>query len=165
MSRPSFSPTEEQLQRVKALAGYGLSQEQIAAAMSIGSTATLRKHFRDELQRGPLEAQAKVRRSLFRMASSGRHPAATMFWLNTRAGWSEQGKVPEPPDAAREFVFEIHEYQPPGFEERKKQLEQARQGFERRGEQRVRWEGDLGALELEELEEEEEAPRRRPPRW
>lgn len=165
MSRPSFSPNEEQRQRVKALAGYGLSQEQIAAAMSIGSTATLRKHFRDELQRGPLEAQATVRRSLFRMASSGRHPAATMFWLKTRAGWSEQGKVPEPQDAAREFVFEIHEFQPPVSEEREQQMEQALQAFHGRGEGRVRWEGDLGAQEREELEEEQEAPRRRPPPW
>src|SRR3954453_13917745 len=85
----SFVPTDEQRRRVKMLASLGQRQEQIALVVGIGSTTTLRKHFREELTRGPAEAMANVRKTLFQMATSGKHPAATMFWLKTRARWSE----------------------------------------------------------------------------
>jgi len=44
---------------------------------------------------------ANVRKTLFQMATSGKHPAATMFWLKTRARWSEQGREPELEDAPK----------------------------------------------------------------
>src|SRR3954465_5550016 len=97
----SFVPTDEQRRRVKMLASLGQRQEQIALVVGIGSTTTLRKHFREELTRGPAEAMANVRKTLFEMATSGKHPAATMFWLKTRARWSEQGREPEPEDAPK----------------------------------------------------------------
>ena len=53
----SFVPTEEQRQKVKAMAGFGLKQEQIAVLLGLSSVATLRKHFRQELTRGPIEAK------------------------------------------------------------------------------------------------------------
>src|SRR4051812_24996583 len=92
----SFVPTEEERQKVKSMAGFGLKQEQIAILIGLGSAATLRKHFRQELTLGPIEAQANVRKTLFKLAKSGRNPGATMYWLKTRARWSEQGKTPEP---------------------------------------------------------------------
>src|SRR4051794_30593026 len=95
MARARFRPSDEQRQKVKALAGYGLSHQDIATVAGVGCVATLRKYFHEELTLGPLEAQSNVMRALFRQASSGRNPAATMFWLKTRAGWSEQGKVCE----------------------------------------------------------------------
>jgi hypothetical protein len=42
----SFVPTDEERQKVKSMAGFGLKHEQIATLMGIGSAATLRKHFR-----------------------------------------------------------------------------------------------------------------------
>jgi hypothetical protein len=78
------------------MAGYGLKQEQIAILIGVASTVTLRKYFREELTRGPIEAKAQVRKTLYKLATSGHHPGATMYWLKTRAGWSEQGKTPEP---------------------------------------------------------------------
>jgi hypothetical protein len=97
----SFVPTDEQRRRVKMLASLGQRPKQIAMVVGIRSTTTLRKHFREELTRGPAEAMANVRKTLFQMATSGRHPAATMFWLKTRARWSEQGREPEPEDAPK----------------------------------------------------------------
>src|SRR5947209_18391810 len=112
MARHRFRPTDEQRQRVKALAGYGLPHEQIATIAGVGCVVTLRKYFHEEPSRGPLEAQANVSRTLFRLATSGRNPAATMFWLKVRERWSEQGKVEEP-EPPTHVVFEINEYQPP----------------------------------------------------
>src|SRR3954467_8674370 len=89
MPRSRFRPTDEQRQKVKALAGYGLPHKEIATVAGVGCIATLRKYFPEELTLGPLEAQSNVTRTLFRLATSGRNPAATMFWLKTRARWSE----------------------------------------------------------------------------
>jgi hypothetical protein len=49
---------------VKALAGCGLKQEHIASLLGLASTTTPRKYFREELERGPVEAHANVRRAV-----------------------------------------------------------------------------------------------------
>jgi hypothetical protein len=90
-----FVPTQEQRRQVKTLAGLGMKQAQIANLVGIHSAATLRKYFRTELLEGPVATAVKVRRTMYEMATSGRNQAATMFWLKTRAGWSEKGREPE----------------------------------------------------------------------
>ena len=85
-----FEASDEQRQRVRALAGYGLKQEQIAVLVGVKSTATLRKHFHPELVRGPIEAQHNVRRTLFKLATSGRNPGVTMYWLKRWGGWRKR---------------------------------------------------------------------------
>ena len=80
----SFVPTEEQRQKAKAMAGFGLKQEQIAILLELSSVATLRKHFRQELTRGPIEAKVNVRKTLFKMATSGRD-SATLIWTHLPA--------------------------------------------------------------------------------
>jgi hypothetical protein len=102
MPRPNFRPTEEQRRMVKSLSAFGVPQEQMANRMGIRSPKTLRKHFRDELDGGALEANSKVAKTLFDMATSGQVPAATMFWLKCRAGWKERpmfepAAIPPPP--------------------------------------------------------------------
>lgn len=77
---------------VRALAGYGLKHEQIAQMIGIRSAKTLRKYFPVELASGTAEANAQVAQTLFKMATSGSSPAATMFWLKTRAKWSEKAE-------------------------------------------------------------------------
>jgi len=59
--------------------------EDIATFLGIDAK-TLRKHFREELDRGTVEANAKVAQSLFQMATHGRNVAAAMFWMKARAG-------------------------------------------------------------------------------
>src|SRR4051812_38479926 len=154
--RSKFKPTDDQRQKVKALAGYGLPHEQIATVAGVGSAVTLRKYFHEELRLGPLEAQSNVTRTLFRLASSGRNPAATMFWMKTRAGWSEQGKVEER-EAPSHIVWNIQEYQPPRSPEDQKLLDEALRRFQDNPVEPVHWEGDKGYEE----DEEGEAPRRR----
>jgi hypothetical protein len=99
MPRPAFKVTEQNRNTVKALAGYGLKHEQIAWVIGLRSTKTLRKHFRSELDTGGAEANAQVAQTLFKMATSESYPAATIFWLKTRAAWSEKPEDPRPVQA------------------------------------------------------------------
>ena len=75
---------------VKAMASYGVQQEDIAAVLGI-DPKTLRKHYREELDTAETLANAKVAESLFKKAT-GEGPssvAAAIFWMKSRAGWSE----------------------------------------------------------------------------
>ena len=129
MSR-SFVPTEEQRQQVKSLAGYGMKQDEIASLIGLASTTTLRKHFREELTRGPIEAQANVRTTLLRLARSGRNPGVTMYWLKRFAGWSEKGKAPEPTESGPlQARWIVRVYQPPRPPETEQQVQEAMRGL------------------------------------
>jgi len=87
-----FEPTEEQRRTMRAMAGYGVPQDDIATLLEIDAK-TLRKHFRRELDRGSIEATAKVGQSLFRMATEGGSVAAAIFWMKARAGWREKHEL------------------------------------------------------------------------
>src|SRR5689334_16982280 len=83
MPRPSFKATDEQKRIVKTMAGLGTPHEDIAVVIGI-TAKTLRKHFRQELTLGAIEANARVGQTLFTMATSGRDIAATIYWERTR---------------------------------------------------------------------------------
>ena len=87
-----FEPTEEQRRTVRAMSGFGVPQPDIATHVGIDAK-TLRRHFRDELDRGSIEATTKVAQSLFRMATEGNNVAAAIFWMKARAGWREKQQV------------------------------------------------------------------------
>jgi hypothetical protein len=53
----------------------------------------LRRHYRKELDRGAVEATAKVAQSLFQMATVDKSVAAAIFWMKARAGWREKHDV------------------------------------------------------------------------
>jgi len=71
------------------MAGFGVPHEQIAVFMRIDAK-TLRKHYRDELDRGMVEANVKVAQTLFQLATVDRNVPAAIFWLKARAGWREK---------------------------------------------------------------------------
>jgi len=98
MPRPKLNPTDEQRLLVKKLAAAGTPHEEIALMVKIRSPKTLRKHFREELDRGAAEANAKVAGALFNKAMSG-DTNAQKFWLQCRAGWGRSGfeRVSTPP--------------------------------------------------------------------
>ena len=83
------SPSEEERHTVKALSGYGVPQEDIAIHMDMDAK-TLRKHYRRDLDRGTIEANAKVAQTLFTMATVDKNVAAAIFWMKARAGWREK---------------------------------------------------------------------------
>src|SRR4051812_38977247 len=85
-------PTEEQRRQVRAMSGFGIPQEQIATHLEMDAK-TLRKHFRQELDRGMVEANVKVAQSPFQLATGGKNVAAAIFWMKARAGWREKHAV------------------------------------------------------------------------
>ena len=81
MSRPSFKPTREQRTMVQSLAAIGMRHDHIAIVVGVRSPKTVRKHFRKELTLGSAEALAAVTRTAYEMASSGKYPRMTEYWL------------------------------------------------------------------------------------
>jgi hypothetical protein len=104
MSRPQFMPTDLHRTTVKSLAAYGINHEEIAKMIGLRSAKTLRRHFREELTRGSIEATAQVSQTLYQMATSGEEPACTIFWMKTRGGWREKQSPENRPAAVPDFV-------------------------------------------------------------
>ena len=104
MARPSYQATEKDRKMVKSMSAYGCRHEDIAKVLNI-SPKTLRKHFRSELDLGTIEANSEVIKSLFKMATSGKNTAASIFWAKTRCGWREKpGEEPATPDTPPQIV-------------------------------------------------------------
>ena len=105
-----YEPTDEQRRLVRALAGFGVPQDDIAAHIGIDPT-TLRRRFREDLDRGMTEANAKVAQSLFQMATQGKNVAAAIFWMKARGRWRE---VHPPEETERELQVVIRHMNPDG---------------------------------------------------
>jgi hypothetical protein len=104
MARPRFVPTVEQRKMVRSMAAYGIRQEEIAGCLGLRSAKTLRRHFREELDRAAPEANAMVAQSLFQQATSGKKTGATIFWLKVRGQWREPAPDARPPVKAPPFI-------------------------------------------------------------
>ena len=87
-----YVPTDEQRRMVKVMSGFGIPQTDIANQLGVDAK-TLRKHFREELDRGMTEANMRVAQSLYNMATTGGSVAAAIFWMKARAGWREKHEV------------------------------------------------------------------------
>ena len=94
MSRRAFEVTPERRKKVHFLAGCGTPHDDIAKVVGC-SAKTLRKRFRDELDRGVAETNAMISGFLFNAAKAG-NIAAIIFWLKTRAHWRERGEADGP---------------------------------------------------------------------
>src|SRR5438105_8324677 len=94
MARRAFVVNAAVRDKVRHLAGVGVSQDDIAKIVGC-APKTLRKRCRDDLDRGVAEANATVSGYLFAAAKAG-NVTAQIFWLKTRAHWRE-GKAPDNP--------------------------------------------------------------------
>ena len=108
MPRQAFVVNDAMRERVRYLAGVGVRQDDIAKIIGC-APKTLRKQFRDELDRGVAEANATVCGYLFAAAKAGNIPAI-IFWLKTRAHWRDGTAPREPlstsdPEAKSEVVL------------------------------------------------------------
>jgi hypothetical protein len=90
MARPRHEPNDGDRRQVEIMAAYGLSEIEIASLLGI-DPKTLRKYYPRELSIGHVRANAKVAEVLFHTAVKGGREGTTaaIFWLKTRAGWSE----------------------------------------------------------------------------
>lgn len=88
IGRPKVNLSAKDRKTVRAAAGYGLKDEQIAILVDV-SEATLKRYCAVELASGRVNASAQVQQTAFQMAKGGKTPAMTIFWLKCRAGWKE----------------------------------------------------------------------------
>ena len=102
MPRPKFVPTKDQRLTVKTLSAYGINHEGIARKIGLRSPKTLRKRFPEELALGAIEAVAQVSQTHYQMAKSGKYPASTMHFLNTRARWLDVQTVSPVDDESKD---------------------------------------------------------------
>ena len=96
MARPRFDPTDDQRKVVKLMVAAGIPEGDIARVIGPKgiSENTLRKYFRQEIEIGAIEANAKIAGRLYAIAcQSGDLKSATtacIWWTKTRMGWSEK---------------------------------------------------------------------------
>ena len=111
MPRPQLNPTDEQRQLVKFLVAMGAKQIEIAQLIGIRSDKTLRRHFREEINRGVLEANAKAAQNLLKKIDEG-NVTASIFWLKCRAHWREEGPSEPNASAPAPFIVTIEKDKP-----------------------------------------------------
>jgi hypothetical protein len=85
--RPPHLPNGDTRNKVFMLSTVGTRHEDIATVLSI-STDTLTKYYKEELDKGRIEANASVAETLFKQAKEG-NTTAMIFWLKSRAKWKE----------------------------------------------------------------------------
>ena len=107
MSRPKFVPTKEQRLTVKTLSAYGIKQDGIARMVGLRSQKTLRKHFREEIILGAIEAVAQVSQTHYQMAKSGKYPASTIHFLEKRQRWLNFQNSDSGPAATPDFIVAL----------------------------------------------------------
>jgi hypothetical protein len=87
--RKPITPTDEDREHAETLAGFGLTEVNIAALVCGGiSVATLRDRFAEELQRGRAKAHAGIGKTLFQKAMAG-DVASLIWWTKTQMRWTE----------------------------------------------------------------------------
>ena len=96
--RPPHSPTTKSREEVSLLTAFGVRQEDVADMLNI-TLPTLHKHYKEELNLGAVKANARVSKTLYRMALSGKNTEATKFWLRCRARWRDVDAVNNTPEA------------------------------------------------------------------
>ena len=87
---PLGAPDPSRRRMVEVMVGVGVPEADIARVLGV-DLARLRQQHRVELATGQIIANAKVAESLFRKATGDgpQSVTAAIFWLKTRAGWSE----------------------------------------------------------------------------
>lgn len=108
MAAKSKKPTDEQRKQIQTLAGFGLTQEQIARVLGM-HRETLRKHALEDFERGKDLALTQAVQSLFANIKKGKE-ASIFFYLKTQHRWREIPKDDEPNRSGAErpainFVF------------------------------------------------------------
>lgn len=113
MAKPVKTPfTTKEIQSIETMSGYGLPVEKIAAILGISERTF---HNRIKLTpegvcavlKGRSKAEHNVTATAYELATSGKCPTMTIFWLKCRARWKDETKNdPEPEDDKTTTVYE-----------------------------------------------------------
>lgn len=88
----TYNPTDQDRMVAKMMAASGIPRTEIAKCLNDGkgvTEKTMMKYLKDEVNQAATQANAKVAGTLYNQAINGNTTAA-IFWLKTRAGWSER---------------------------------------------------------------------------
>lgn len=85
---PGFNPSVGQSREVSVMAALGLEANEIALVLNIDEKI-LKRYYKRELGVSGKISNLVVARKALEMASSGRFPDMTKFWLKSRAKWKE----------------------------------------------------------------------------
>ena len=87
-----IAPNDEvKISQIEAMAGYGLTNDQIAAMIGV-STGTLERNFLRHIHAGRAKGVLAVAQNLYKRAVQGDN-IASMFYLRSRAGWSDRSTI------------------------------------------------------------------------
>jgi hypothetical protein len=103
--RPPHAPSHAERQLVQLHSTIGTPQDVIAQLIGI-DTKTLRKHYRAELDLATAQANAAIGGALFNKAKGG-DTTAMIFWMKTRARWSENAPPNAEDNPAPRVEFEV----------------------------------------------------------
>jgi hypothetical protein len=92
MSKIPHEPTDETRALVFEWASSGQTHAEICEQVGI-SIPTLYKYYREELDAAEPCLNQAVKGTLYKMATSGECPSATIFWCKVRLGWVEKAKL------------------------------------------------------------------------
>jgi hypothetical protein len=84
--------TDKDIEAAQTMYAFGIPQEQIARILRC-THETLVERLGKQMEDYKVKANARVASTLYQMAISGTQPAATFFWLKTRAGWRETDRL------------------------------------------------------------------------
>lgn len=87
--------TAEEIKQCEAMAGLRLTLEQMGRILNVSKSTMDRRvkeqpELQEAIERGRAQASAKVRQMAYKMATSGKHPVMTIFWLKCQEGFRER---------------------------------------------------------------------------
>lgn len=86
----AHEPTDDTRKLVETSSGLGLPHESIAVLVGIDDK-TLRKYYREELDKGKAKAHAKIAQTLYQKATAG-DTTSLIWWTKSQMRWSETVK-------------------------------------------------------------------------
>lgn len=97
-SRGRWKPTDDQVKQIETLAGIGLNQTDMAHFLGVSEPTFERgiKRYpalRDAVLKGRSKGNAKVGETAYKMATSGKDTAMTIFWLKCKLGFKDVSRV------------------------------------------------------------------------
>jgi transposase-like protein len=92
--RPQAEFTERERRIVKTLLSVGEPVGRVAKIVGIDEN-TLRKHFPEEIKSAFSDTYSQVAVNFLQRVLTDESPTAAIFWLKTRAKWSEQPEMQE----------------------------------------------------------------------
>jgi hypothetical protein len=103
MPRAKLKPTEEDRRKVRSMSACGAEPDDIAKYLGL-SEKTLLKYYGKDIFRAKVEANVKVGKTLFEMATGGGEVAATIFWSKTRCSFREKQDSDARPAITPNFI-------------------------------------------------------------